>query len=95
MFGHRVAWMLDAKRIPSNEASISKLFGSEMRQRLANTAVSLLGVYGQLVGDDKWSPLKGRLAQMYLSAVAGTIGAGTSEVQRNIIAMRELKLPRA
>ncbi len=95
LFGHRVAWMLDAKRIPSNEASISKLFGSEMRQRLANTAVALLGVYGQLVGDGKWSPLKGRLAQTYMSAIAGTIGAGTSEVQRNIIAMRELKLPRA
>ena len=91
---YRIPWMQSQGIIPNYEASISKLYGSELGQRLALTGIQLLGTYGNLEPGSKWAPLKGRLERAYLTAVAGTIAAGTSEVQRGIIATRGLGLPR-
>lgn len=94
ILAYRVAWMLSRGIVPSREASISKLFGSEMQQRLAGFAINVLGMQGQLAPDSRWSPLAGQIERYYLSSVALTIAAGTSEIQRNIIATRGLGLPR-
>ena len=91
---YRIPWMQSQGIIPNYEASISKLFGSELGQRLAHTGLQLLGMYGSLAPGSAWAPLKGRLERAYVSAVAATIAAGTSEVQRSIIATRGLGLPR-
>ncbi len=91
---YRIPWMQSQGIIPNYEASISKLYGSELSQRLALTGIQLLGTYGGLEPGSKWAPLKGRLERNYLSAVSSTIAAGTSEVQRGIIATRGLGLPR-
>jgi alkylation response protein AidB-like acyl-CoA dehydrogenase len=91
---YRIPWMQSKGIIPNHEASISKLYGSEFGQRLASTGLQLLGLYGGLEPGSAWAPLKGRLERAYLTAVASTIAAGTSEVQRGIIAMRGLGLPR-
>ncbi len=91
---YRIPWMQSQGIIPNYEASISKLFGSELGQRLAHTGLQLLGIYGGLAPGSAWAPLKGRLERAYVSAVAATIAAGTSEVQRSIIATRGLGLPR-
>jgi alkylation response protein AidB-like acyl-CoA dehydrogenase len=91
---YRIPWMQSKGVIPNHEASISKLYGSEFGQRLALTGIQLLGLYGGLEPGSKWAPLKGRLERAYLQAVSSTIAAGTSEVQRGIIAMRGLGLPR-
>ena len=91
---YRIPWMQSTGLIPNYEASISKLFGSEFSQRLSLTGVQLLGMYGGLEPESKWAPMKGRLERAYLQAVASTIAAGTSEVQRGIIATRGLGLPR-
>jgi alkylation response protein AidB-like acyl-CoA dehydrogenase len=92
---YHVAWMQAAGRIPNYEASISKLFGSELTQRFANAAVNILGLYGTLYEGSKWAQLEAKMQVLYLSSVSFTIGAGTSEIQRNIIATRGLGLPRA
>jgi len=82
-------------QVPNYEASIVKLYCSELEQRIAATGMRLLSAYGQLTGrEDPWAPLAGRVGRMYLYAVAATIGGGTSEIQRNIIAVRGLGLPR-
>jgi alkylation response protein AidB-like acyl-CoA dehydrogenase len=94
ILAYRVAWMQSRKLIPNYEASMSKLFGTEMQQRLANFAVNTLGLYGQLAPGSAAAKLEGRLEQYYLLAVSLTIAAGTSEIQRNIMATRGLGLPR-
>lgn len=86
--------MLDKGVVPELEASALKLFGSELGQRLAAAAMDVLGPYSQLSKGSKWAPLAGKIPAGYLDSVSGPIGAGTSEVQRSIIATRGLGLPR-
>jgi alkylation response protein AidB-like acyl-CoA dehydrogenase len=74
------------------ESSIVKLFWSEMSQRMHDTAMEVLGPFGLLSGDSQRH--SGRLQRSYLYYRAATIFAGTSEIQRNIIAQRILGLPR-
>jgi len=94
LLAYRVAWMQQQKMIPQSEASISKVFGSELMQRVAGVGMQLLGTYGQLLKGSKWAPLGGRVAHVYQSSLGRTIAAGTSEIQRTIIATRGLGLPR-
>ena len=74
------------------ESSFIKLYWSEMSQRMHDTVMRALGPRAALVGSD--APAHGRLADSYLYYRAASIFAGTSEVQRNIIAQRVLGLPR-
>jgi alkylation response protein AidB-like acyl-CoA dehydrogenase len=86
---------MQAQRIqPTHEASANKLFFSEVSQKIADTGVRLIGLYGQLERNAKWAPARGRLQYRYLRAVSDTIAGGTSEIQRNIIATRGLALPK-
>jgi len=80
---------------PGPESSLVKLFWSEMSQRLHDTAMEILGVDGQRMPGDRGAIARGRWPRSYLYYRAGTIFAGTSEIQRNIIAERVLGLPRS
>ncbi len=91
---YRVASLQQAGKIPNYEASIAKLYSSELGQRLARTGMELLGLYGQLHPRSKYTYLRGRIERYYQLSVAETIGGGTSEIMRNIIAMRGLGLPK-
>lgn len=75
------------------ETSVVKLFWSEMSQRMHETAMHLLGPQGLLLADER-AFAHGRWARSYLYYRAATIFAGTSEIQRNILAQRVLGLPR-
>ena len=94
LLAYSVAWMQGEGLVPNKEASMSKVFGSETVQRVTSSALEILGLYGQLRPGDKWAPLKGRVPEDWMHAFSHTIAAGTSEVQRNIIASRGLGLPR-
>ncbi len=91
---YKVAWMQSQGKIPNAEASMSKMYGTELTQRVARTGMEILGMAGQVSQGSKWSPLEGHIQQLYLSSVSATIAAGTSEIQRNIVAQRGLGLPR-
>jgi alkylation response protein AidB-like acyl-CoA dehydrogenase len=87
--------MQGAGLIPNYEASMSKVFGSELGQRIALFGLKLLGLSGQVVdADDPRAPLRADIGRSYMRTVPSTIAAGTSEIQRNIIATRGLGLPR-
>jgi len=94
LLSYRVAWMYSKGLAPNYEVSISKIYGSEMLQHLASVGMRILGLGGQLMPGSKWAPLSGRIGRLYLAHVARTIGGGTTEIQRNIIAQRGLGLPR-
>ena len=92
---YRVAWMQSQGLMPNAEASMSKLFGTELTQRVAQTGMDLLGMTGHLANGSRWAPLQGYIQRIYLSSVSSTIAAGTSEIQRDIIARRGLGLATA
>jgi alkylation response protein AidB-like acyl-CoA dehydrogenase len=77
------------------ESSFVKLFWSEMSQRMHDTVMELLGPVGLCWQPGPHAVAGGRLARSYLYYRAATIFAGTSEIQRNILAERVLGLPRA
>ena len=91
---YRIPFLQAQDQIPNHEASVSKLYGSELTQRIARTGIQMLGMGGQILPGSPWSKLGGAIAKTYLTSVSSTIAAGTSEVQRNIIAQRGLALPR-
>jgi alkylation response protein AidB-like acyl-CoA dehydrogenase len=94
MFFWQTAWMLDKGLVPNIEASVLKLVTTELSQKLANTGMQVMGHYGQLERNSRWAPLTGRVCAGFLDCISALVGAGTSEIQRNIIAMRGLGLPR-
>lgn len=76
---------------PTRESQMAKLFGAEMQQRIAATALQVFGMEGQ-------ASRPGSAAEPHqyglLRSVANTIEGGTSEIQRSVIATRGLGLPR-
>ncbi len=91
---YRVASLQQAGKTPNYEASIAKLYSSELGQRLSRTGMDLLGLYGQLHPRSKYAHLRGRIERYYVAGVAETIAGGTSEIMRNIVAIRGLGLPK-
>jgi alkylation response protein AidB-like acyl-CoA dehydrogenase len=87
---------LESNELPMTyEPEITKVFTSELEQRLVDIGLQLLGPYCPLTENSKWVPLRGRISWYYLHSFMTTIGAGTSEVGRNVIAQRGLGLPRS
>jgi hypothetical protein len=79
---------------PTVEASEYKLYATELSKRLANASMDLAGPAAQLRVGTEEAPMKGRAESTYRYTVLDTIGGGTSEVQKNIIARRKLGLPK-
>lgn len=80
---------------PTMEASMTKVWSSELRYRLSSMNMDLLGRYGALRSDDEGlTPVGGQNEQTYRGSPILRFGGGTNEVQRNIIAHRGLGLPR-
>ncbi len=92
---YRILAMAKRGQHANHEASIVKIFSTELMQRLMNAGTKMLGLHGQLTPDDPRAPIGGRIEQGYRSAVMPTFGAGSNEVMRNIIATRGFGLPRA
>ncbi len=90
----KVASLQNRGLIPNHEASCAKLYATELSQRVALTGLRLIDLYGQLDRGSKWAPLRGRLLRAYLWSPAMTVAGGTSEIQRSIVAVRGLGLPR-
>ena len=91
---YNVAWKQSRGLIPNQEASVVKLLGTELEQRLFLLGMRLLGLRGQIGSGESRAPLEGRIESGYRRSLYLTVYGGTSEIQRNIIATRGLGLPR-
>lgn len=76
----RAAWTLAQGREALREISMAKLFASETYVKVANAGMQVLGAYGYNMEFD--------MQRHFRDARAATIGAGTSQIQRNLIAGR-------
>jgi alkylation response protein AidB-like acyl-CoA dehydrogenase len=94
LLNHRAAWMIDNGEVPNAEASMTKVFTTELHARAATVALTILGPYGQLDPYDQRAPLAGLAQLMYRAAPYLRFGGGTNEIQRDIIAQRGYGLPR-
>ena len=74
----RAAWMLASGRDALKEISMAKLFASEAYAKLANQGMQVLGAYGYSMEFD--------MQRHFRDSRSATIGAGTSQMQRNLIA---------
>ena len=71
-----------------------KLRGSELKRKMTRFALSLQGANGaRFIGDDALDG--GKWQRSYLNAFSGTIGGGTSQIQKNILGERVLGLPKS
>jgi alkylation response protein AidB-like acyl-CoA dehydrogenase len=83
LLNYRAAWMLDRGQRVTRESAMAKLFASEAAVRIANEAVQIHGGYGFI----KDYPVE----KFYRDVKLCTIGEGTSEIQRLVIARQLLK----
>lgn len=90
---YRAIWMMNRGILPTYEAAIDKMYNSELAQRAAEFGVEVLGQYGGLLPGSKHASLDGWPSFYYLDTVSYSIMAGTSEIDRNLIAVRGLGLP--
>ena len=90
---YRVALVMDEGRAPNWESCMSKAYGTTFEQRLASVAIQILGLYGQLHPESKGAPISGLAYHSYLSSRGYSLQAGTTEILKNVLAMRKLQLP--
>ena len=94
-FSLRIITLQGAGQVPNHEASVGKLFGSEVGQRLEHTGTKMFGLYANLWDErEPRSPIEASFTRGYVASIPGTVAGGSSEIQRNVIATRGLGLPR-
>jgi alkylation response protein AidB-like acyl-CoA dehydrogenase len=89
----RVVAKAAAGEVPNIESSMFKLWTTTLGQRFADEFMTMNGAAGVLRKGQENAPANGRFEHIYRYSVVDTVGAGTSEVQKNILARRGLGLP--
>jgi alkylation response protein AidB-like acyl-CoA dehydrogenase len=88
----RVNAAMSKGALEMGEASAAKVFGTELTQQVAGELSDILDRHGTRAGHD--APLRGALDSAVRTAVLNTFGGGANEIQRAIIAMAGLGMPR-
>jgi 3-oxocholest-4-en-26-oyl-CoA dehydrogenase alpha subunit len=90
---YRVAYLQDKGKTLTYEASLGKLYASQIRLHLYYVVMRSIGLYGQLRDWSKYLDMDPSMLPRYMDSPRWSIVAGTSEIQRNIMAIRGLQLP--
>ena len=81
--------------VPSVEASLARLHNTQLEQLAGHVGLEILGPEGQLTDDAEEAPMAGIVYRQWVRNIPTTLTAGTTEVQKNIIARRGLGLPKS
>jgi alkylation response protein AidB-like acyl-CoA dehydrogenase len=95
LLSYRAISLVAAGEVPTVEASIARIHGTQLEQLVGHVGLELLGPAGQLRGTDPGAPLRGEIHRQWVRNIPTTVAAGTLEVQKNIVAQRGLGLPRS
>jgi len=79
---------------PTVQSSQYKLFTTSLSQRVCDEALDITGAAGTIREGQEMAPLLGRFEGAYRATMNETVGGGSSEIQKNIIARRHLGLPK-
>ncbi|GAA4994087.1 acyl-CoA dehydrogenase family protein [Yinghuangia aomiensis] len=91
----KIAWAVDhGKKVGPSDASATKIFGTEFATEAYRLLMECFGEDAYLTADAPGAVLRGRIEKMYRSALILTFGGGTNEIQRDMIAMFGLGMPR-
>jgi alkylation response protein AidB-like acyl-CoA dehydrogenase len=86
--------MQESGQVANYEASVIKVFATELAAAITNFGVNMMGPLGTLEPESKHALYHGAIEKGHLNNVSPMIYSGSSEIQRNIIATRGLGLPR-
>jgi alkylation response protein AidB-like acyl-CoA dehydrogenase len=95
LLSYRAISMQAVGEVPTVEASIARIHGTQLEQQVGHVGLELLGPAGQLIAGDPWAPLRGEIHRYWVRNIPTTVAAGTLEIQKNIVARRGLGLPRS
>jgi alkylation response protein AidB-like acyl-CoA dehydrogenase len=95
MMNLKQAWAIQNEQLSMAEASAIKVFGSEFYVRASRLLLEVLGAAGTVKYGSPGAVLQGEVERYYRTSLVLTFGGGTNEVQRDIIAMAGLRMPRA
>jgi len=87
-------WIMESDQLNMAEASVAKVYGSEFFIEAYRLMMEIMGELSILKNNSELTILNARLERMYRTASILTFGGGTNEVQRDIIAMAGLLMPR-
>lgn len=94
LLNYRLAWMLSKDLDALDLAAILKVFSNEALLRFGNSAMQILGLYGQLQGESRYAPLAGIMERAYRANVmAHFVDSGGACITRGFIATHTLSLP--
>jgi alkylation response protein AidB-like acyl-CoA dehydrogenase len=91
----KVAWSATEDRLSVADASTTKVFGTEWYMESFRLLMEVLGQRGYLKRGSPEAEIKGHLETLYRGLLILTFGGGTNEIQRDLIGMFGLGLPRA
>jgi alkylation response protein AidB-like acyl-CoA dehydrogenase len=89
------AWSMARGTLNFAEASAVKVYGSEFYVEAYQLLLEVMGEAGTLRAGSPGAVIRGRVERMYRTTLILTFGGGTNEVQRDIIAMAGLGMPRS
>ena len=95
LFNWKATWSLTVGGLDPAAASATKVFGTELNVTALGLLMEVLGQPSYLRRGSPEAQLRGRMEASYQGILVLTFGGGTNEIQRDIIAMIGLGLPRA
>jgi len=91
----RVACQIEQGTHSAADAAMTKVFGSELFQRIHGFGLQMMGLFGQLEPGDGLAPLGGKVEREYLAKMLLTFGGGANEVLRDVVALTGLGMARS